>query len=144
MDMASFSGCAGWFDVHFRGSRGSPDTQEIELTTAPSVDNGTHWGQQLSKQLKWLKCLLSSTRNEVMTTVLKDFETKLQIQITCLCETEALGKGRSLAFAKEKLMDGGPFFVLNSNVICEYPLESLIYFHKSHNGEASIIIHPRI
>ncbi|KAK9098810.1 hypothetical protein Syun_025855 [Stephania yunnanensis] len=37
-------------------------------------------------------------------------------------------------------MDGGPFFVLNSNVICEYPLESLIDFHKSHNREAFIII----
>ncbi|KAK9104532.1 hypothetical protein Scep_021376 [Stephania cephalantha] len=47
---------------------------------------------------------------EVMTTVLKDFETKLQIQITCLCETKALGSAGSLAFAKEKLMDGGPFF----------------------------------
>ncbi|KAK9163134.1 hypothetical protein Syun_004036 [Stephania yunnanensis] len=32
---------------------------------------------KLSKQLEWLKCLLSSTSNEVMTTVLKDFETKL-------------------------------------------------------------------
>ncbi|KAK9119225.1 hypothetical protein Scep_017318 [Stephania cephalantha] len=32
-------------------------------------------------------------RVQVMTTVLKDFETKLQIQITCLCETEALGSG---------------------------------------------------
>ncbi|KAK9126690.1 hypothetical protein Scep_015536 [Stephania cephalantha] len=40
----------------------------------------------------------------VMTTVLKDFETKLQIQITCLCETEALGSAGSLAFAKEKLL----------------------------------------
>ncbi|KAK9082821.1 hypothetical protein Scep_029292 [Stephania cephalantha] len=71
--------------------RDSPATQEIELTTAPSVDNGTHWGQQ------------------VMTTVLKDFETKLQIRITCSCEIEATGVW-SLAFAKEKAMDGGPFF----------------------------------
>ncbi|KAK9101919.1 hypothetical protein Sjap_019173 [Stephania japonica] len=47
MDMARFSGFAGWFDVHFRGSKDSPATQEIELTTAPSVDNGTHWGQQV-------------------------------------------------------------------------------------------------
>ncbi|KAK9141640.1 hypothetical protein Syun_011040 [Stephania yunnanensis] len=47
MDMARFSGFAGWFDVHFRGSRDSPATQEIELTTAPSVDDGTHWGQQV-------------------------------------------------------------------------------------------------
>ncbi|KAF8393258.1 hypothetical protein HHK36_021499 [Tetracentron sinense] len=40
-------GFAGWFDVHFRGSRENPARHEIELTTAPSIDNGTHWGQQV-------------------------------------------------------------------------------------------------
>ncbi|KMT02941.1 hypothetical protein BVRB_8g195150 [Beta vulgaris subsp. vulgaris] len=42
-----FSGFGGWFDVHFRGRSESPATAEIELTTAPSVQNGTHWGQQV-------------------------------------------------------------------------------------------------
>lgn len=40
-------GFAGWFDVHFRGCKEIPAQKEIELTTAPSVDNGTHWGQQV-------------------------------------------------------------------------------------------------
>ncbi|XP_058112684.1 protein arginine N-methyltransferase PRMT10 [Magnolia sinica] len=40
-------GFAGWFDVHFRGSSSNPATQEVELTTAPSTDNPTHWGQQV-------------------------------------------------------------------------------------------------
>ncbi|KAF6164542.1 hypothetical protein GIB67_025368 [Kingdonia uniflora] len=40
-------GFAGWFDVHFRGSKQSPARLEIELTTAPSENNGTHWGQQV-------------------------------------------------------------------------------------------------
>lgn len=40
-------GFSGWFDVHFRGSREDPAQQEIELTTAPSTYNGTHWGQQV-------------------------------------------------------------------------------------------------
>ncbi|KAM5547846.1 protein arginine N-methyltransferase PRMT10 [Rosa sericea] len=40
-------GFAGWFDVHFRGRKEVPAQNEIELTTAPSVDNGTHWGQQV-------------------------------------------------------------------------------------------------
>ncbi|GKV06424.1 hypothetical protein SLEP1_g18323 [Rubroshorea leprosula] len=30
-----------------QGRRGNPARQEIELTTASSVDNGTHWGQQV-------------------------------------------------------------------------------------------------
>ncbi|PON56910.1 Protein arginine N-methyltransferase [Parasponia andersonii] len=40
-------GFGGWFDVHFRGRQEDPAQQEIELTTAPSTDNGTHWGQQV-------------------------------------------------------------------------------------------------
>lgn len=40
-------GFGGWFDVHFRGSKENPAQKEIELTTAPSVDHGTHWGQQV-------------------------------------------------------------------------------------------------
>ncbi|XP_022749731.1 protein arginine N-methyltransferase PRMT10-like isoform X2 [Durio zibethinus] len=40
-------GFAGWFDVHFRGRVEDPALQEIELTTAPSSINGTHWGQQV-------------------------------------------------------------------------------------------------
>lgn len=40
-------GFSGWFDVHFRGSKENPAEQEIELTTEPSEDNGTHWGQQV-------------------------------------------------------------------------------------------------
>ncbi|XP_047330570.1 protein arginine N-methyltransferase PRMT10-like [Impatiens glandulifera] len=40
-------GFSGWFDVHFRGSQDNPAAKEIELTTAPSEENGTHWGQQV-------------------------------------------------------------------------------------------------
>ncbi|THU52453.1 hypothetical protein C4D60_Mb10t04140 [Musa balbisiana] len=47
IDRTRLSALAGWFDVHFRGSKQNPATCEIELTTAPSVENSTHWGQQL-------------------------------------------------------------------------------------------------
>ncbi|KAJ0090403.1 hypothetical protein Patl1_13138 [Pistacia atlantica] len=40
-------GFGGWFDVHFRGSKVDPAQKEIELTTAPSMDDSTHWGQQV-------------------------------------------------------------------------------------------------
>lgn len=42
-----FCGFAGWFDVHFRGSGENPARNVIELTTAPSIDDVTHWGQQV-------------------------------------------------------------------------------------------------
>lgn len=41
------SGFGGWFDVQFRGSKENPAQQEIELTTAPSIEDSTHWGQQV-------------------------------------------------------------------------------------------------
>ncbi|CAM6100257.1 unnamed protein product [Calypogeia fissa] len=40
-------GFAGWFDVHFKGSATDPADQVVELTTAPSTDETTHWGQQV-------------------------------------------------------------------------------------------------
>ncbi|KAH6803218.1 protein arginine methyltransferase 10 [Perilla frutescens var. frutescens] len=46
-ETARFCGFGGWFDVHFRGSEKNPAQQEIELTTAPDQDFGTHWGQQV-------------------------------------------------------------------------------------------------
>ena len=79
---------------------------------------------------------------QVMLNFLKDFETKLGIKITCSQETEPLGTAGPLALARDKLIDdsGEPFFVLNSDVISEYPLKEMIEFHKSHGGEASIMV----
>ncbi|XP_076909497.1 protein arginine N-methyltransferase PRMT10-like [Bidens hawaiensis] len=39
-------GFGGWFDVQFNGSKEDPAECEVELTTAPSIIDGTHWGQQ--------------------------------------------------------------------------------------------------
>jgi len=81
-------------------------------------------------------------RPEVMINFLKDFEDKLGITITCSQETEPLGTAGPLALARDKLLDGSgePFFVLNSDVISEYPFAELIKFHKSHGGEATIMV----
>ncbi|KAJ0701790.1 putative methyltransferase [Helianthus annuus] len=40
-------GFGGWFDVHFKGRTENPAECEVELTTAPSIEDGTHWGQQV-------------------------------------------------------------------------------------------------
>ncbi|KAJ6852561.1 protein arginine N-methyltransferase PRMT10 [Iris pallida] len=47
VDRTMLSGVAGWFDVHFRGSMQNPAIHEIELNTAPSSEDSTHWGQQV-------------------------------------------------------------------------------------------------
>lgn len=79
---------------------------------------------------------------QVMLNFLKDFENRLGIKITCSQETEPLGTAGPLALARDKLVDGSgePFFVLNSDVISEYPFAELIKFHKAHGGEATIMV----
>ncbi|KAI3437185.1 uncharacterized protein J3R85_005613 [Psidium guajava] len=79
---------------------------------------------------------------EIMLNFLEDFEGKLGIKITCSQETEPLGTAGPLALARDKLLDdsGEPFFVLNGDVISDYPLKEMIEFHKAHGGEASIMV----
>lgn len=79
---------------------------------------------------------------QVMLSFLKEFETRLGIKIVCSQETEPMGTAGPLALARDKLDDGSgdPFFVLNSDVISEYPLREMIAFHKKHGGEASIMV----
>ena len=46
-----------------------------------------------------------------------------------------------LALAKDILgKDAEPFFVLNSDIICEFPFEEMIKMHKSHGAEGTILV----
>jgi mannose-1-phosphate guanylyltransferase len=46
-----------------------------------------------------------------------------------------------LALAKDILgKDDSPFFVLNSDVICDYPLTDFLNFHRSHGKEGTILV----
>lgn len=36
--------------------------------------------------------------------------------------------------------DDVPFFVLNSDIVCDYPFQAMIDFHKSHNAEGTIVV----
>lgn len=79
---------------------------------------------------------------QVMLGFLKEFEENLGIKIVCSREYEPMGTAGPLALARDKLIDGSgePFFVLNSDVISEYPLKQMVEFHKTHGGEASIMV----
>ena len=56
-------------------------------------------------------------------------------------ETEPLGTAGPLKLAEKTLgKDDSPFFVLNSDVICDYPLEELAAFHKAHGEEGTIVV----
>jgi len=80
-------------------------------------------------------------RPEVMVSVLKDTEEKYGIRITFSVETEPLDTAGPLALAKHVLgKDDSPFFVLNSDVTCSYPLKQLAAFHQAHGKEGTIMV----
>jgi len=77
---------------------------------------------------------------ELMSACMKDWEKKLGVKITYSQESEPLGTAGPLALAKEILNDGKPFFVLNSDVICIFPFQEMLDFHKTHGGEGTIMV----
>eukprot|EP00884_Botryococcus_braunii_P006958 jgi/Botrbrau1/16263/Bobra.0066s0047.1 len=79
---------------------------------------------------------------KVMMDFLQEWEQKLMIKITCSQEKEPMGTAGPLALAKDILNDGtgDPFFVLNSDVICDFPLKELLAFHKENRAEGTILV----
>lgn len=80
-------------------------------------------------------------RPEIMVAALKEYEQEYGVSITFSVETEPLGTAGPLALAREILgKDDSPFFVLNSDVICDYPFDKVRDFHASHGNEGTIIV----
>lgn len=73
---------------------------------------------------------------------------RLGISIVCSQEDEPLGTAGPLALARDILSeDSDPFFVLNSDIICEFPFKQLLKFHKNHGREGTVVVshfHARV
>lgn len=66
---------------------------------------------------------------------------KLGVELIFSHETEPLGTAGPLALAKDILKSSTePFFVLNSDVICEFPFKQLEMFHRNHGKEGTIVV----
>jgi len=66
---------------------------------------------------------------------------RLGVEITFSLESEPLGTAGPLAQARSLLEEGGgPFYVLNSDVISEFPFKDLVKFHKAHGKEGTILV----
>ncbi|ORX76617.1 mannose-1-phosphate guanyltransferase [Basidiobolus meristosporus CBS 931.73] len=80
-------------------------------------------------------------RPKTMVSVLEKYEKEYGVKITFSVEHEPLGTAGPLALAKDLLgRDDTPFFVLNSDIICDYPFEQLRDFHRRHGGEGTIVV----
>ena len=63
------------------------------------------------------------------------------IEIICSQEDVPMGTAGPLALARAHLTsDAEPFFMFNSDVICDFPLDSMLAFHKRHGGEGTILV----
>ncbi|RKO95588.1 nucleotide-diphospho-sugar transferase, partial [Caulochytrium protostelioides] len=80
-------------------------------------------------------------RPEIMSDFISKYEKELGVRITFSVETEPLGTAGPLALAKDILgKDDSPFFVLNSDVTCEFPFAAMIAFHKAHGAEGTLLV----
>lgn len=64
----------------------------------------------------------------------------LGIEIDFSVEDVPLGTAGPLALIKDRLKGNEPFFVLNSDIICEFPLREMIEFHMNHGHEGTIAV----
>ncbi|NXW93203.1 GMPBA guanyltransferase, partial [Alopecoenas beccarii] len=85
--------------------------------------------------------LAVSYMSEALEAAMREQEQRLGIRISLSHEKEPLGTAGPLALARDLLAEGGePFFVLNSDVICEFPFAALAQFHRQHGGEGSLVV----
>uniref|UniRef100_A0A674K032 mannose-1-phosphate guanylyltransferase n=1 Tax=Terrapene triunguis TaxID=2587831 RepID=A0A674K032_9SAUR len=77
----------------------------------------------------------------VLEGAMREQEQRLGIRISLSHEKEPLGTAGPLALARELLTESlEPFFVLNSDVICDFPFTDMVRFHKHHGKEGSIVV----
>jgi len=127
----------GGFGTRLRPLTLSVPKPIVEFANKPSI---IHQIEALVKIGVKEVILAVSYQPELMSSVIKTWEAKLGIKITYSQETTPLGTAGPLALARDLLSDGDPFFVLNADVICEFPFQELLDFHKSHGGEGTILV----
>lgn len=78
-----------------------------------------------------------------MKEALEEFKARYKIEVTCSVEDSPLGTAGPIRLAERILREGPadePFFVFNSDVICEFPLTDMLAYHKAHGGSGTICV----
>lgn len=85
--------------------------------------------------------LAVSYRAEQMEEELSEEARRLGISLIFSHETEPLGTAGPLALASEIIKESSePFFVLNSDIICDFPFKQLAEYHHTHGKEGTIVV----
>lgn len=70
-------------------------------------------------------------------------EEEYKIKITCSLEDVPMGTAGPIRPAKDLILKDNPsglLFVFNSDVICHFPLDKMVDYHKAHGGEGTIMV----
>lgn len=110
----------------------------VEFANKPMIE---HQVESLAEAGVTDIVLAVNYRPDIMVAALKKYEDTYNVNIEFSVETEPLGTAGPLKLAEKILgKDDTPFFVLNSDVICDYPFGQLASFHRSHGQEGTIVV----
>ncbi|XP_049848482.1 mannose-1-phosphate guanyltransferase beta-like [Schistocerca gregaria] len=87
--------------------------------------------------------LAISYKPEEMAKALEPYESKLSVKIKYSRESIPLGTAGPLSLMKKLLQEDSPdspFFVLNSDIVSEFPFSDLLKFHYAHGKEGTIMV----
>jgi len=88
-------------------------------------------------------CVHEKTLPKSWNQVVARYETELAIRIQCSIETTSLGTAGPLKLAEKLVTNDGsseePFFVLNGDVLCSFPLRDMIHVHMKHKGIGTLM-----
>ncbi|GJQ71181.1 hypothetical protein Trydic_g1080 [Trypoxylus dichotomus] len=85
--------------------------------------------------------LAVSYKAEQLEDELSQHAQRLNISIVYSYESQPLGTAGPLALAADIIKENTePFFVLNSDIICEFPFKKLLDYHLSHQKEGTIVV----
>eukprot|EP01025_Chloroclados_australasicus_P012777 TRINITY_DN1604_c0_g1_i1.p1 TRINITY_DN1604_c0_g1~~TRINITY_DN1604_c0_g1_i1.p1 ORF type:complete len:388 (+),score=57.38 TRINITY_DN1604_c0_g1_i1:88-1164(+) len=129
----------GGFGTRLRPLTLSKPKPLVEFANKPMV---VHQIEALKAAGVTLVVLAIAYRAEVMEQFIKEWEEILGVKIVLSHEDEPMGTAGPLKLAEKYLDDGSgdPFFVLNSDVICPYPMAEMYEFHKKSGGEGTILV----
>eukprot|EP00004_Rigifila_ramosa_P015000 TRINITY_DN3455_c0_g1_i1.p1 TRINITY_DN3455_c0_g1~~TRINITY_DN3455_c0_g1_i1.p1 ORF type:complete len:359 (+),score=74.60 TRINITY_DN3455_c0_g1_i1:48-1124(+) len=127
----------GGFGTRLRPLTLSKPKPLVEFANMPMV---LHQIEALRKVGVTEVVLAINYQPEVMTKDLAEYQQRTGMKISYSLEETPMGTAGPLKLAEHLLSDGEPFFVLNSDVICEFPFENLLAFHKKHGREGTIIV----
>lgn len=75
--------------------------------------------------------------------VIAQYEAELAMRIQCSIETTSLGTAGPLKLAQGLITNDGasaePFFVLNGDVLCSFPLKDMLHVHMRHRGVGTLM-----